>query len=251
MSSSSTELLSGIVREIVNENGFTVERYSLSGEPHANAIVNAVTETYERPGTIDWESLVGKPITFLRETQGMVGAVSIYAEEAKIFKGQSGNLAFLPKGKRSKGFRLDPDKILDVVEGYGGTSLLRTRVEAAQAQLPTLRPLTKERLLELPRSSQTCSMAVMGNWGIDAKTYTAIWFLSEYDPDDDIVDGVLCVHPLTGTSEHGSVYGRDLLRVGGEIVDFEPITYKEAIDRTNWEHFEVLADVVRRQRGTK
>jgi hypothetical protein len=73
-----------------------------------------------------------------------------------------------------------------------------------------------------------------------------LWLIGEYWPEDDICDrNVLLIRPEFGTSEHGSCYGRDLLRnrALGEVVGFEPIPFDQAIKLCNLDFDEALARV--------
>jgi hypothetical protein len=47
------------------------------------------------------------------------------------------------------------------------------------------------------------------------------------------VEGVLLISPEYGDSEHGSVYGQDLMRMGGEVVGFKGMSAGAAMQLTN------------------
>jgi hypothetical protein len=150
-------------------------------------------------------------------------------------------LALRPAGARSRMIALDAGDVLDVEPGYGTIDLLRERVELSRAGLPRLEALAQEDLLALPdynlelgdqsaddghddrddeeEPPTMIRLAVMGTCRLPHVTSpAAIWLLHSYSPDDDIAEGYLLINPSDGCSEHGSIYGRDILRFGGRIV---------------------------------
>lgn len=239
----STVLLTSVVEtpeEPGNIPGITVTTVSISGERHAACIVEAVAAAYPRlpdPGAA-MAALDGQKVTVLRCGRNMFGAGAIVTEEGTLFKDGT---ALLPKGKRRNGFRLSPDDVLDVVPGYDHATLA-ARVAAVRAQFPEVRELTRERVAALPEESADCTLAVFGRWRLpDAVGTDAVWLLSNYLAEDEIVEGVLFVRPEVGVSEHGSIYLADLLAVGGEIVGAPVVSYAQALDMTRWDHDAVLA----------
>lgn len=239
----STVLLTSVVgapAESGNVPGVSVTRVSISGERHAACIVEAVAAAYPRldDPAAALRALDGQKVTVLRYGENMLGAAMIFTEEGTLFNGGG---ALLPKGKRRNGHRLGPDSVLDVVPGYNHAALA-TRVAAVRAQFPQVRELTKERVAALPGGSADCTLAVFGRWRMPhAVGHDAVWLLSGFLTDDEIVDGVLFVRPHVGVSEHGSIYLADLLAVGGEIVDAPVVSYAKAVEMTNWDHDAVLA----------
>lgn len=235
---SDTTLLTSTVE--VEGEGHTAgfRTISISGEPHAAAIVGAVAANYgrvtgkqkPREGTL--RTLIGEKVTLILVGENMLGSSMLIAREGRLFEGSGGRLAILPKGKRSKGYVVDPSRVLDVFEGWV-TNVAEANVKCVRDLYPELRNLTQERLNHLPQSPTHphCSLALLGRnptfGGADC-----IWLIGEYWPEDDICDtNVLLIRPEFGVSEHGSCYGRDLLRNRqlGEIVGFEPISFAEAI----------------------
>lgn len=237
MSSADINLLSGLVESESHTPGFRTIK--LSGEPYANAIVGAVAANYNRvsersrPTYEDLYDKIGEKITLIRAGENMMGSGILNAIEGKLFEGSSG-LGILPKGARSKGYRVDPDRVLDVLDGYC-TDQARALTENVRSVYPDLRNLTRERLVQLPGEGEgeTLSLAVFGEWRMpDSRSADSIWLIGEYWPEDDICDRcVLLIRPEHGFSESGSVYGEQLLRSNavGEIVDFEPLSFREAI----------------------
>jgi hypothetical protein len=239
--------------EEVHEGGFV--RISVSGEKHLAAVVNAVVANYEKwtgrqtPTAEQLDELTGFKVTVLVSGENAFGGGQVKAEEGRIFRGTRG-IAILPKGKTKNGHTLA--NVLDVFEGYGHTGDLGELVEQAKSHVPKLKPLTRERFAELPRpdlstdQSPPCTLAVYGSYPTPVGIAPASLFVfTEYEPEDDIVDGMLYVSPEYGTSEHGSQYGSQMLSMNvGEVVDFEPISFREAI-KLDDDYDESIARVLR------
>ena len=238
MSNADTNLMNGIVEE---KTDFGTS-FKLSGEPWANALTAAVVANYTRvterprPTEEDLVSKIGQKVTLVLAGENMLGSQGMTAREGTLFAGSKTGLAILPKGKRSKGYVVDPKNVLDIFDGYNTLAAIGTTAEV-RATYPNLRNLTPERLASLPGEGEmgdeiTLSLAVFGTWRMPWAVATdAIWLIGEYWPEHDICDrGVLLIRPEHGVSEHGSVYGQQLLRGNvGVVVDFTPIPYGEAI----------------------
>ena len=249
-------LFTSIVEEKLEGSTYGITSFKLSGEPHASAIVNAVSGNYHRFSgrpRVDQETLevmIGEKVTLVLGGESMMGGGLVIAREGKLFQGSQG-VAILPKGKRTKGFRVDPGKVIDVFGGWCVDEVSEFVAEMRGAHYPKLRNLTQERLEELPGEDQgpsVCSLAVFGSNPLFGAT-DCIWLIGEYWPEDDICDrNVLLIRPEFGTSESGSCYGRDLLRnrALGEIVGFEPISFAEAISLCNIDFDEALDRIVGR-----
>jgi hypothetical protein len=258
--SKETVLLTSMVEEEVESSipGAHVVRFSLGGEAQMTAIVSAVAfEFAEADGWREIEQQlrerVGERVTLAVLGENYFGAKMLLAREGTLFEGSTGALALMPKGARKKGIRIDPERVLAYVDGWN-TPELAERVEQVRARFPELRKLTRERLLELPRTklgkSPDCTLCVFGTWQTPEGTATdAVWLIGEYEPEDDIVDGcVLLIRPRFGVSEHGSVFGRELLNAAvGEVVGFEPITFREALALTEIDHDEALDRLFKRE----
>lgn len=221
--------------------------FSLSGERHATALVDAVVAAYPRPsmaGTLAMDGTLagfaGTKVTLLMHADMEMGAKAIIAFEGSLF---DHGTAFMPKGNRRKGIRLDAAKVLDVTPGYGKTPLMAKRLETCRARFPKLAALTQERLGQLPTAGSVCSLGVFGTWRLpDNPDADVVYLACEYDKANDIVEGVLFYR--SGYSESGSCYGRDLLTVGGEIVDLPAgVTLGDALAMIDWDHDDVLAFV--------
>jgi len=228
-------LLSSIVESPRDSSTPGVTMISISGEPYASAIVNAVAANYHRitgrkkPTEENLQELIGEKVTLILSGENLLSAGMIVAREGRIFEGRRG-LAILPKGKRSNGYSIDPERVLDVFPGWV-SNVAEANVTAVRNCYPELVNLTQKRLEQLPHDSDMCSLALLESnrtfGGADC-----IRLIGEYWPEDDICDtSVLLIRPEFGTSEHGSCYGQELLRnrALGEIVGFEPISFAEAI----------------------
>ena len=173
--------------------GIQVTSYSMSGEPHAAAIVDAVTADYHRvtgrPPVTDKHlaELVDQRVTLLRVGKNMLGAGALVASPGTILRGSG--LALRPKGKQRHGYRIEAGSVLDLEPGYAGVQVLRRRVAAVRATLPQLTELTQERLARLPSSGGDCSLAVFGTWQLpDVTSAGAIWLLRSYLRGADIAE---------------------------------------------------------------
>jgi hypothetical protein len=240
-----------VERNDPSTNGITM--INLSGEPYAAATLGAVIANYHRitkrprPDEQLLEELVGEKVTLILGGENMIGSGMVIAREGRLFQGSRGGIAILPKGKRSKGYRVEPDKVIDVLPGWVDNEAAEL-VAQVRSHYPSLVNLTQERLEQLPREGQgpeVCSLAVFGsNPLFGAKD--CLWLIGEYWPEDDICDrNVLLIRPEFGVSESGSCYGRDLLRnrALGEVVGFEPIPFGQAIELCNDDFDYALAHV--------
>ena len=244
-----TELLTSVTFEPVEDedrpDGFTTTRIEVGGNPAESAILNAVSHHWHRvlgrqrrtpDETQEWlAERIGKKVTLVWRGENVFGAGMLKAREGRLFEGnRTGQLALMPKGARRNGYVIDTAKVIDVLDGYAGVEA-KSLAEQVRAHFPKVRKLTRERLLELPGETddrQPCKLALFGTHRLpDSETYDAIWLINSYWPDDDIVEGVLLVRPEHGTSEHGSVYGQQLLHglPVGEVVDFESLSWAEAV----------------------
>jgi hypothetical protein len=231
--------------------GIQVTSYSMSGEPHAAAIVDAVAADYHRvtgrPPVTDnhLAELVDQRVTLLRVGKNMLGVGALVASPGTIFQGSG--LALRPKGKQRHGYRTEAGSVLDLQPGYAGVQVLRRRVAAVRVTLPQLTKLTHERLARLPSAGGDCTLAVFGTWQLpDVTSAGAIWLLRSY-PRGDIAEGLLAVRPEHGVSEHGSILGQELLHFGGEIVGAPVIPLREALAMADDDYVTVLARFARSQ----
>lgn len=257
MSDATTTLLKSWEEKTHSEDGFLVTSFS-SGDPHTRAIFGAVRDRYNaitgrpQPTEDEVRELAGQKVTLVRAGENMIGGEMIVATEGTIFIGVShGNpLAIKPKRNRTRGLRLDLTNVLDVIPGYS-TAIAQGYVDEVRAHFPQVREITQERLLELPRSwdEQMITFCAFGEYRLpDCRATDAIVMFAEYDDVNDILDsGVVLVRPEFGVSEHGSMYGRDLLRFSmGEVIGFQPITFSEAVALCDLDFDEAFEQVMPR-----
>src|SRR5207253_1329069 len=106
-----------------SESGFRMVRLSVTGDPEATAIVNAVADHWNektgRPRIDDIEGLlrnsIGRKVTLVYGGENMLGANMIVAREGTLFEGQSGSPALMPKGARRRGYGITPARVIDVL----------------------------------------------------------------------------------------------------------------------------------------
>lgn len=241
-------LIDGMCQEESSGDGYRVVK--LAADPVRDAIARAVIQNHPRPEPLEWSEHIGQKFTMAFHGTNMMGASGVNAEEVSLFQGTRG-VGKLPKGKRTKGFLMQNDRLLDFEPGYNKVGVLQERIAATRATLPELEPLTREHLLTLPVDAvnsegytSDCTLAIFGTWRSPdgSECADAVWLCCGYDPEDDILDNVLYVRPEVGFSEHGSDYGQNFLnRSCGVVVGFKPITFKAALDLTGADHDDVLA----------
>jgi len=209
-----------------------------SGEPHTRAIYEAVIDRYNavsgraKPTEGELYDLMNTKVTLVEYGTNMIGGGLLVAQEGKLFIGTRG-MGILPKGARRKGVSVKPEKVLDVFRDYS-TEEAAAVADEVRAHFPTLRPLTQERLDELPSSSVTLSLCVFGSYRMPDSTATdALYLVSNYLREDDIIEGVLLIREEHGFSESGSVWGRHLVNDFGEVVGYEPISFSEGLKLCN------------------
>ena len=204
-----TTLLTGIVTTTEEKDGYSVQSFNATGEPDRNAFVDLVAACLrDLPAGIVYD----EPVTFLRYGHTMFGASQIVIEEGRFFD-RSGRIAFLPKGRRNRGFSLKQSDILAVRRGFNQGDALRAVVDDLTRVLPEVTPLTQDDLNALPTRGGTCTLAAAGTSPFFSTRVPGVWLLHSYLPEADIAEGVFVVADGFGAvTEHGSVYGRDLLR---------------------------------------
>ena len=210
----STTLLTGIVETRRNENGFIVTEFMGTGDPAQNAFVETVAACFrDTPPALIFD----EPVTFLRYGHTMLGVPLISLEEGRLFLregyGSTQQIVCLPKGRRTKGYRLQPDQILAVRRGFNQGDTLRVLVDDLVRVLPAVETLTQDDLNALPTRGGTCTLAAVGTSPFYGSNVPGVWLLHSYMPEADIAEGVFVVPDGHGAvTEHGSVYGRELLR---------------------------------------
>jgi hypothetical protein len=251
MSGQTNLLTSWEEKESRHEDGSVWTSFSIGGDRHAMAIMNAVVGRYnflaqrERPSEEDLNLLVGSKVTLIRTGENMLGGGLLVAQEGKLFASASG-LGLLPKGARTKGYRVKPSTVLDVLPGYDSTGAIEL-TRRVREHFPKVTPLTRETLEGLPTNSETLSLCLFGTYQMpDSAQVDALYLASEYWPTDDIVEGLVLLRPQHGVSEHGSRYGDQLIHhdVLGVVEGFEPISFAEGLHLCELDFDEAYAQVV-------
>lgn len=241
-----TKILTSIVETESVETGLRCVRFNPSGDPGARAVVVATIDLYlDQHGEVTADQLAaldGQKVTLLRQSETMFGATLIVALEGKLF---NDGAALLPKGNTKNGIRIDPSALLDVITGYGHVAQLEKRVLDVRAKFPQVVELTQADLDALPDAdtwsngngdTPDCTLAVFGTVQMpDGGIPAGVWLIHTYQREDDIVEGVLLVDGRA-TSEHGSIFGRDLLRMGGKIEGFDRCSFENAVALCNADH---------------
>lgn len=151
---------------------------------------------------------------------------AVTAREAKIFRTGDG-LAFLPKGARKKGLRLNPDKNQQwpvyAVTGYGWQQQLADRFKAVLANVPATVEFNVDGVAPYHSGAQVQAAYLFTHPGFgEGPVPGCLYFATGYDREDDILDGYLWAPPGELTSENGSSYKHDLERWGGRIPGWIP-----------------------------
>ena len=174
--------------------------------------------------------LDGRKVTLLLHGTNMMGAPVVVARPATLFNGGE---AYLPKGARKNGFRVDPSKVIGVVAGYDTDAAAALY---ARYDIGDVADVTREVLEALPHDPEArdCTLAVMTTTVVAGdRAPGSVWLLYSYDPENDICDGMLVVpdgSPLQ--SEYGSIYGRDLIDRGAVLTGATPVPFATAIEFT-------------------
>jgi hypothetical protein len=238
-----TTVLSGLNPQTrTTDNGFTVTEYLATGDDNRNALVETVAALFrDLPPNLVYDT----PITILQYGRTMFGVPLIDVAEGRLFA-RDGYVAFLPKGKRTKGYRLKTENILAVARGFGHGDRLKQQVTRYADALPLAGPLTQEHLNALPSRGHTCTLAAVGTSPFYDGPLPGIWLLHSYLAEADIAEGVFVVPDGYGAvTEHGSVYGRDLLRRFAKVEGSISVPLSDALDYTFGRACRVAKETIR------
>lgn len=115
-------VLSGISPQRRTDGDITITEYDPMGDGDRNAAVEAVAASFRNePVTI----LFDEPVTILQYGNTALGASIIDVAEGRLFP-RDGYVAFLPKGARTRAFRLKTENVLAVARGFRQGDLLAT-----------------------------------------------------------------------------------------------------------------------------
>lgn len=224
------------------DDGVTVTEYLATGDDARNALVKTVAALFrDLPPTLIYDT----PVTILQYGETMFGAPLIDCAEGRLFP-RDGYVAFLPKGARTRAFRLKTENILAVARGFGQGDRLKEHVDSYVNALPHAGPLTQEHLNALPSRGRTCTLAAVGTSPFFGATLPGIWLVHSYLAEADIAEGVFVVPDGHGAvTEHGSVYGRDLLRRFAKVEGSISVPLSDALDYTFGRACRVAKETVR------
>ena len=191
--------------------------------------------------TVDLTAFVGQRVTLARVSEDIMGWPVIAATEGRVVDGAAfgeSSPALVPKGGRGTRawFR---QRVLHVVAGYGQVQALQAWLDAQMAGLP--QPVTLDALMSLPdveRTSDRVDEIGLALEGEHCGVPGCRWFLTDYDREGGIGNGFLVMpaNPYGLVSEHGSVYGRDLLGGGWFQVPVPSgVTFGSLVDRWSLE----------------
>lgn len=192
-----------------------------------DATIARIREEVGTPTAQELEQLDGKRVTLMLAGETMLGARVVVARPGTIF---GGGTAILPKGRRKNGYVIDPSKVVALTEGYDPSPL----VELYQSHsVGDTAEASTDLFSKLPHRGETCSLAVVVNWEVcGTRAPGCMWLCHSYMADDDIVEGMFVVPSNTGlVSEHGSVYGRQLIdRAAAVLTGAKPVSFSDAIN---------------------
>jgi hypothetical protein len=211
-------------------NGIISTSFNLSGEPSANTDISARIAAYEKPNDLD-EKIAdaiasNEPVTVLSVGDGAFGGSFPRIVQGKLFRGRSGDVAFLPTGKRTQGFKLKtPLDIISDKKPASITELNRRWYEGTG--IPPTEPLTLEMLRGA--SEENPIALIYTHPGFDGEpTPGCVWYIDYYEEDEDqepgtgIAGGYMWAPDDHGlTSEHGSTYAKEILTKGA-VVPLKP-----------------------------
>lgn len=206
----STTVLTGIVKTTrTTADGCVVEEFVGTGDPARNVLVDTVAARFrDLPPML----LLEQPVTFLRYGRTMLGVPVISLDEGRLYV-RDGKIVCLPKGRRTRGYRLEQANILALTGGFNQGDALRAILDGFVRELSDLTELTQDDLAGLPNRGNNCTLAAVGTSPFFGSDVPGVWLLHSYIAEDDIAEGVFVVADGHGAvTEHGSVYGRDLLR---------------------------------------
>ena len=195
---------------------------SLTGEPSANTDIAARIAAYPSPDDLEerMDSLTADAasVTILRKATGTWGATIPVIQQGRLFRGASGDVGLLPTGKRTNGIRLRREDVLDIVPDTKPASVDElNRRWYDSTGLPPTEPLTVEALRGASEENPIAVVWTHPGFG-EGPTQGCVWYIDDYQEEDDIANGFCWVPDTSGLySEHGSVYGKDILKAGALV----------------------------------
>jgi hypothetical protein len=228
-------------RENLESSSSSVVTYAkihLGGRPHLKARNTAaavlLAESEQRDATrarLRQLCEQGAPMTTL--TVDRAGSVTANEGRGIIYQDRP---MLLNKGSKSRGHYLDDPRSepVAVTRGFGGQDQLAAAFHAKLDDVPEVRPADydgvpdeAQRTFNADGSEPIAAVYLLDHpgFGPDGESATAgvMFMATDMDREDGIVNGYLWVPEESGMyAEFGSQYTRDLERMGGRVVDYEP-----------------------------
>jgi hypothetical protein len=212
-------------------NGVMSTTMNLAGEPSANTDIAARHAAYPKPDDLDdrLQAAVasGEPVTILKVSEGYFGGGIPSIMQGKLFNGRSGQIGFLPTGKRTQGIVLKG--ALDMVDNAKPAAVAElNRRWYEETHLPPTVPLALDALKSATEENPIAVLYTHPGFEPDQRTPGCVWYIDYYEEDEDgepgsgIAGGYLWCPEDSGLySEHGSTYGKDILK-DGALVSTKP-----------------------------
>lgn len=218
-----TLLVSGVRTEDETDEttspGFRVTHMELSTAK--SAMVDIVWGNLERSGvmkTVDGNTFEEmQKVCVVSKGHNIFSGKTLTVQEGRIFDAGNGRKGLLPKGRSTRGFYLSSHH--RVIEG---ATVAELATHPAFHDFPDLKEPSVE---SFQGATPEKPVLLYGTYTIMGDEVPgAVYVVQEYDTQNDIVDGFVWFpsdSPGGWTSEHGSVYGRDLLRQNMGVVSGE------------------------------
>lgn len=224
-----------------------VTRIHLVSEPAHRARLEATVDSYPRPADLtsrlEAAADTNAKVTLLRQHEDSIsGARRVLAEEVTMVRSTKGQLVCLRKGARSRGSRVTPDDVLDMQEGWNGTGGdLIASYNDHRNDVPGLSQLDQADLDQVPQADpmepppSAVALTVFGTHpgfaGERNRSAGCVWFITDYDKDNDIANGYMWAPSDSGLySEHGSVPGRYLRTFGGKTSTPPGMSFRDCME---------------------
>lgn len=208
-----------------------ITRTSFGTQTSANAVIGATIERIRSqlgaPTAEELAALDGERVTLMCAGSNMLGARAVFARPGTLV---NGGAAIIPKGRRTRGYRINAPELLAVTRGYDHTPLAEIY---ERYSLGAAADVDTSVFAKLPNRGNTCSVAVVATLGVDGRSVPGcLWLCHSYIADEDIVEGMLVVPETSGlVSEYGSVFGKDLAsRTAAVLTDALPVPFADAIN---------------------
>lgn len=218
--------IDGVALRTAKDTVGGMRSFHIGNDPLWGSFLQAASATYKQvhgPADYDVNDMTAK-VTVLRAGEDFMGGAYVTVIEGRLFpSSRPGKVGFLPKGKRSQGYAIDPSEILAVRQGWGKTDVLSDSWFDIVNLLPAPTSLSADLLAVVPEfdemseSNNAAVLAVITTHpGFDGGPVAGcVWFLfdKQTDPDDPsntIYNGFMWAPPSELFSEHGATYASNL-----------------------------------------